>query len=548
MNPPPTDTADEPAPYASHERSHVLPDHGESHYHAAQAAATASAALSSNHTPTPNAVANGRKRRATGAPGSRGVANLTPEQLAKKRANDREAQRAIRERTRNTIESLERRIRELESQQPFQDLQRVVQERDRALADCEELRRRLGAVAGIVGGTQHPNLNGMFTFDQLIDSTLLTDTDAELAALTAQQSPLPPLTRGASHSDTPSGQGQSYEQQQQTELHPDLRLLHASQSPVTQDGTVHSASMYRQGQHTLRKWSPSLGYTPKQQQQYTTNGVYHEQQRASPPQMQQHGNGDRLGVNFLLDSKSASTSPTEPSFPSPNSADEPAWARLPMTAPASCPLDSLFIEFISSRRKMLQTGTPVEEVIGPKYPAFAALIDSESCHPPRCHPLSALLIEILSKFPDVSELPEKAAAFYIMFLILRWQICPTQEHYERMPECCRPTTTQLENPHVCWADFLPFPHMRNQLALNDIDVKIDDFFVPYTRTLSVNWPLPHDCILLRASESGTDHSTSLEMNPAFEYHALNIDNWSLGQVFRDTFPHLIDERIKIKDR
>lgn len=54
---------------------------------------------------------NGDKKRRTGAGSSRGVANLTPDQLAKKRANDREAQRAIRERTKNTIEQLERKIR-----------------------------------------------------------------------------------------------------------------------------------------------------------------------------------------------------------------------------------------------------------------------------------------------------------------------------------------------------------------------------------------------------------------------------------------------------
>ena len=65
------------------------------------------------------------------------------------------------ERTRNTIESLERRIRELEGQQPFQELQRVVQERDRAIAECEEYRRRLGLIASIAGGAQPPSLNGM---------------------------------------------------------------------------------------------------------------------------------------------------------------------------------------------------------------------------------------------------------------------------------------------------------------------------------------------------------------------------------------------------
>lgn len=164
MNPPSANTSSHPSPYPQDGGNGQL-----EYQHAQTAAATATAALSQEHTPTPNATAaGGRKRRPPGAPGSRGVANLTPDQLAKKRANDREAQRAIRERTRNTIESLERRIRELESQQPFQELQRVVQERDRALAECEALRRRLSAVAGIVGGS-NPSLNGELSLEELVD-------------------------------------------------------------------------------------------------------------------------------------------------------------------------------------------------------------------------------------------------------------------------------------------------------------------------------------------------------------------------------------------
>merc|ERR1712072_398401 len=95
---------------------------------------------------------DGRKRRASGQPGSRGVANLTPEQLAKKRANDREAQRAIRERTKNTIESLERRIKELESQQPFQELQRAIQDRDRAIQEAYDLRQKLSDITRVING------------------------------------------------------------------------------------------------------------------------------------------------------------------------------------------------------------------------------------------------------------------------------------------------------------------------------------------------------------------------------------------------------------
>jgi len=55
---------------------------------------------------------SGPKRRASRA-GTRSVTTLTAAQLERKRANDREAQRAIRQRTKDHIEQLERRVAEL---------------------------------------------------------------------------------------------------------------------------------------------------------------------------------------------------------------------------------------------------------------------------------------------------------------------------------------------------------------------------------------------------------------------------------------------------
>ena len=81
---------------------------------------------------------------------ARGVASLTPEQLAKKRANDREAQRAIRERTKAQIETLERRIQDLTSQQPYQELQTVLRQNEVVQAENDEIRRRLASVLSII--------------------------------------------------------------------------------------------------------------------------------------------------------------------------------------------------------------------------------------------------------------------------------------------------------------------------------------------------------------------------------------------------------------
>jgi regulator of replication initiation timing len=57
----------------------------------------------------------GAKRRPSRA-GTRSVSTLTAAQLERKRANDREAQRAIRQRTKDHIEGLERQIAELTAQ------------------------------------------------------------------------------------------------------------------------------------------------------------------------------------------------------------------------------------------------------------------------------------------------------------------------------------------------------------------------------------------------------------------------------------------------
>jgi len=97
----------------------------------------------------PNHSDSNKKRRTTG-PSSRGVANLTPDQLAKKRANDREAQRAIRERTRSTIENLERKIRELTSQQPYQELQHVLRQKEFVEAENADIKKRLASVLSLI--------------------------------------------------------------------------------------------------------------------------------------------------------------------------------------------------------------------------------------------------------------------------------------------------------------------------------------------------------------------------------------------------------------
>lgn len=96
------------------------------------------------------------KRKQSDRHSNRGVANLTPEQLVKKRRNDREAQRAIRERTKTKIETLEARITELEGQQPYRELQIAIRARDAVIAENEELKQKLTTFIGSVTNYTNP--------------------------------------------------------------------------------------------------------------------------------------------------------------------------------------------------------------------------------------------------------------------------------------------------------------------------------------------------------------------------------------------------------
>ncbi|KAI8962682.1 hypothetical protein F5Y11DRAFT_347200 [Daldinia sp. FL1419] len=96
--------------------------------------------MSNNIKPT------GENNKAGKRKGTRSVSTLTPSQLARKRANDREAQRAIRARTKEHIETLEREIEELRSQQDRDHTIQSLLRRNKALEnELRRLREGMGA-------------------------------------------------------------------------------------------------------------------------------------------------------------------------------------------------------------------------------------------------------------------------------------------------------------------------------------------------------------------------------------------------------------------
>jgi hypothetical protein len=493
---------------------------------------------------------------------------------------DREAQRAIRERQRLRTEQLEREIAELKSTQPHRELQRERQHREAVEAELADVKRSLGAILAII----QPILGSS-------NAAIPTPSSTVLAAAASTAPPPPSLPPPSAHScSTP---GQTYEL-----THPSTSASAAANAASTPTSTTSPVSVGTHGgwPGTVSPVPSSVhtdGHQPPEMVQLN-------QQRHDLVHNLEMGH-DKLGLNFLIspgikvariqngingaqdspqyrhvpmkhDWKNASISsimspmpgaphppPTDPpppiyghpppvtpaisSIPSsasgPGPATEltpsglPTYAIIPRNCPPTCPLDSLLLDFAAERRQRAAEGLPQSEILGPRYPSVSSLLNPAVAV--YSHPLSRVFTDILSCFPDLSALPERVAVLYVMFLVMRWFVAPTQESFMRLPPWIRPVPNQTDKEHPAWFDHLPFPRMRDKMTslYGPGAFPFDNFFIPFTTTLSLNWPY-EDALVLLADPTGEE----LMINPVFEQHLRNLDNWTLGPKFEREYPEL----------
>ena len=75
--------------------------------------------------------------------------------------------------------------------------------------------------------------------------------------------------------------------------------------------------------------------------------------------------------------------------------------------------------------------------------------------------------------------------------------------------------------------------MRDRMVVLYPEFHFDDFFIPYTIGLSLNWKGNPADVLLKV-----DGDDEMRINPEFERHLRDLGNWSLGPEFHRAFPKL----------
>lgn len=263
-------------------------------------------------------------------------------------------------------------------------------------------------------------------------------------------------------------------------------------------------------------------------------------------QQQTESNGERLGVSFLCGDQQHSS----PMLNKPATLLSTEASQIISNHRMTCPLDYLLGDFIKTRRAQIASGMALSQVIGPEKPSLLSMTHPEAKRS-SADCLTPLLLDILSKFPDIDRDPERLAVLYGMYYITRWFLCPCEPCLGHCPDYCRPCPEASEYPHPVWIDWLPWPSMRRKLILArtpGTQIKFDDFFVTFTYTMSVNWPYPQSSCITTTPSNIPGEPPVVELSQPFIDHIRRLENWSLGPEFASNFPELVDEHVRIVDR
>lgn len=219
--------------------------------------------------------------------------------------------------------------------------------------------------------------------------------------------------------------------------------------------------------------------------------------------------------------------------------------------------DRTILPFIQQKRKLIEQGVPILDVVGPRDPDFTDIeyiYDNPTDPDAPDDTLSHFVMQLIKAFRGLDEAPQQISSMTTTFYQLRWTIWPCQETYDAMPDFMRPMQEQLEIPHVPWVDYIHFPRMRAKMIYLWREIPLDDFFQPYSATISVNWQYGSavENVLCKATERASEEGAGatlvkrLSSQPrkrirqAFDAHLRQLDNWTLGPVFAQCFPALAD--------
>ncbi|CZR59834.1 uncharacterized protein PAC_09728 [Phialocephala subalpina] len=579
----------------------------------------------------PSSSKPGAKRRASRA-GTRSVASLTPEQLARKRANDREAQRSIRQRTKNHIEDLEQRIRELSGEEETQSIEDVKRRNAELEEELKHLRETLRRSEGSV--TSSPELAPLSTVVQRIFNAIVTGSELTCICFEARygmNSGIDMIDSPYSYSPQWSSPGRSSlssspftvssagelitslaPDYSMTEygfsdpgsarsdtLSPSLPMADMGSTPPQVTPAINRRAMpfnprphfgrsrsYPNGRLGQPAWQPSVSSSMSSSRMTTAmSGMPPEPSLIQPmaPTSNPSGLGGDVGgmgpppptSNRLVMERNVGASPMQPALAMNSTIPEmaqpvprPAQSSLAMNGnlseinplisrhaqdigydtpssfvnqplvhtwelplrfvPPTGPIDSILIGLLQRQRNMALEGVTGTDLTGPFHPDVRGLLSLEDSA--STYPIASVLVDLVRRIA-LKGLAEKAAMVYLIYRLTQWQISPSPETYNNLPDWYGPRASQLMTGHPIWLTLMIWGKLRDIVINDQGKYATDEFQHLYASSLNVNWPYRDQDIVVFEGEE-------VRLTDGFVRHVNVQSNWSLDEPFQMRYPEL----------
>lgn len=467
----------------------------------------------------------------------RTVLKLTAAQLERKRANDREAQRALRQRTKEHIEYLERRIDALSKRHTQSEVLGRMQRRNQELT--EQLERVRASMAQLQLQTIQAAPSTTSFQGNFVPEAQEEMAASQYHATTADATNLVVLPSVETSSLDYSTRSNQYFDNHQL-VYNDLAMRTTNTAPVDPYNTTYQwdpeqvdifmdeddggAKAYWTELPWVSQSFESMGgatYMPEYARFPTSekmpftfdSGIY-----LSEPSMVM-GSMDSRGFLNIVQERAAPALPLSmPTTP------PPVWARVPLYFTSNNPLDLLL-------RDCMETHWASDDPL-PGEPDFGALF-APRLPPSKTDLLNDALVTCI-RLCACESIVTEAALFYTSHALWRWFIYPSPATYARLPVYMRPVRRQLEIPHPQWTNAVFFPLLRDRMQAEQERYHTIPFIISFTESFDVVWPRPRPdgtSAIFTVAEDGR-----VVLSAPFEAAVRDLRCWTMHEKFFKKFP------------
>ncbi|OCT44281.1 hypothetical protein CLCR_05796 [Cladophialophora carrionii] len=151
------------------------------------------------------------------------------------------------------------------------------------------------------------------------------------------------------------------------------------------------------------------------------------------------------------------------------------------------------------------------------------------------HPIWSSLRQVDQRvFGTWTSKAQRIALMYVCQTLIQWREDPTKENLERVPVFLRPRPSQEKIQHPAVIDFLIWPGLRDRLVFEyQKYTSTGDFSAAFVENFNFHWPYPDRDIF-----AYNQVQNRYEVSKTFLEYAYNFKNWTMRPGFFKKFPEM----------